>query len=211
MKHINYIDLGLWKRADELEYMVKYVLPNFKDITYTAYGVEACPEYAELIKNKYINNKNVIIHNKAISNFVGKTDLFFATNNDGLGNSIFKTKNNVDIRSKVEVETTTFSHWLNENKIDLSNSINILKVNIEGAELFLWDDIKKNNLRDYFNILCGHPSHDIYKVSELANQIDYYKSLLVELNVDLLLFCHTDGRSSINNMTSELSNILKQQ
>lgn len=210
MKHINYFDLGLWKKADELNYMVKYVLPQFKNITYTAYGIEACPEYASLIKQKYIDNKNVIIHNKAISNSVGKTNLFIANSNDGLGNSIFRSKNNVDVNNKVEVSTTTFSEWLIENNIDLNNSINILKVNIEGAELFLWEDFKKNNLRGHFQLLCGHPSHDIYKVSELNDKIDYYKSLLEELNINLMLFCHTDQNTSINNMTSALENILNQ-
>lgn len=210
MKHINYFDLGLWKKADELNYMVQYVLPQFKNVTYTAYGIEACPEYASLIKQKYIDNKNVIIHNKAISNSVGKTNLFIANNNDGLGNSIFRSKNNVDVNNKVEVSTTTFSEWLIENNIDLTNSINILKVNIEGAELFLWEDFKKNNLRNHFQLLCGHPSHDIYKVSELNDKIDHYKSLLEELNINLMLFCHTDRNGSINNMTSALKNILNQ-
>ena len=210
MKHINYFDLGLWKKADELNYMVQYVLPQFKNVTYTAYGIEACPEYASLIKQKYIDNKNVIIHNKAISNSVGKTNLFIADNNDGLGNSIFRSKNNVDVNNKVEVSTTTFSEWLIENNIDLTNSINILKVNIEGAELFLWEDFKKNNLRNHFQLLCGHPSHDIYKVSELNDKIDHYKSLLEELNINLMLFCHTDRNGSINNMTSALKNILNQ-
>ena len=210
MKHINYFDLGLWKKADELNYMVQYVLPQFKNVTYTAYGIEACPEYASLIKQKYIDNKNVIIHNKAISNSVGKTNLFIANNNDGLGNSIFRSKNNVDVNNKVEVSTTTFSEWLIENNIDLTNSINILKVNIEGAELFLWEDFKKNNLRNHFQLLCGHPSHDIYKVSELNDKIDHYKSLLEELNINLMLFCHTDRNGSINNMTSALQNILNQ-
>ena len=210
MKHINYFDLGLWKKADELNYMVQYVLPQFRNVTYTAYGIEACPEYASLIKQKYIDNKNVIIHNKAISNSVGKTNLFIANNNDGLGNSIFRSKNNVDVNNKVEVSTTTFSEWLIENNIDLTNSINILKVNIEGAELFLWEDFKKNNLRNHFQLLCGHPSHDIYKVSELNDKIDHYKSLLEELNINLMLFCHTDRNGSINNMTSALKNILNQ-
>jgi len=211
MKHINYFDLGLWKRADELHYMVDVILPQFKNITYTAYGIEAHPEYANDIKNKYRNNPNVKIFNKAISNNVSKSKLFISDINNGLGNSIFKTKNNVNINSYVEVETTPFSDWLKENEIDLSNSINILKVNIEGAELFLWEDFKKNNLRDSFHILCGHPSHDIHKVSELCNRIDYYNSLLVELNINLMYFCHTNSRVSTDNMTTSITNFLKNE
>jgi FkbM family methyltransferase len=208
MNHVNYFDLGLWKKADELDYMVNNVLREFKNITYTAYGIEACPEYAKSLAQKYLNNKNVSIHNVAISNVIGKTDLFFSKSSDGLGNSIFKTKNNVDVSSKVEVQTTTFSNWLKENNIDLSNSINVLKVNIEGAELFLWEDFKKNDLRDRFQILCGHTSHDIYKVHELSDQIKYYNSLLTNLNIDLMLFCHTNKNESINNMKLALSKLL---
>lgn len=204
MKHINYFDLGFWKRADELHYMVDIILPQFKNITYTAYGIEAHPEYANDIKNKYRDNPNVKIFNKSISNNISKSKLFISHTSDGLGNSIFKTKNNIDINSHVEVETTTFSNWLIENKIDLSNSINILKVNIEGAELFLWEDFKKNNLRDSFHILCGHPSHDIHKVSELCNRINYYNSLLVELNINLMYFCHANFEKSTDGMVSQI-------
>lgn len=204
MKHINYFDLGTWKRADELHYMVDIILPQFKNITYTAYGIEAHPDYANAIKNKYRNNPNVKIFNKAISNNISTSKLFLSDINDGLGNSIFKTKNNVDINSYVEVETTTFSNWLNENKIDLSNSINILKINIEGAELFLWEDFKENDLRKHFHILCGHPAHDIYKISELSNEIQKYLSLLKELNVEFVFFCHTNSMQSIDGMMSQI-------
>lgn len=205
MKHINYFDLGLWKKADELSYMVDIILPQFKNITYTAYGIEAHPEYAGAIDRKYKDNPNVKIFNKAISNESFKTTkLYISDVNGGLGNSIFKTKNNVNTAAYVEIETTTFSNWLIENKIDLSNSINILKSNIEGAELFLWEDFKKNDLRQHFHIFCGHPSHDIYKVKELSDQIQNYTSLLKDLNLDFVFFCHTDPKKSIEDMTRKI-------
>lgn len=214
MKNINYFDLGLGPHPHELQYMINDVLKNFSDISYKAYGIDAHPDYVKTANNIFNNNNNVEIYNLAISNKKGTEKLYLESNtkNGGLGNSIFKTKNNVDINSYIEIETTTFSNWLIENKIDLSNSINILKVNIEGAELFLWEDFKKNNLRDSFHILCGHPSHDIYKVSELCNQIDYYNSLLVELNINLMHFCHyPSGQLSIDNMTTVLTNFLKNE
>ena len=66
--------------------------------------------------------------------------------------------------------------------------MNILKVNIEGAELYLWEDLKINNIRNKFQILCGYKDHDIFKVSELKPKYDYYMSLVEELNINLLQF-----------------------
>lgn len=187
MKHINYFDLGLWKFPHEIELMLNTVLPQFVN-SYSIYGFEAHPVYAAEIKERYKQNPNIHIFNLAISNKKGTEKLYISEPVD-IGSSIFSTKRNVNPNNYHEVESNTFSGWLQENNIVLDGAINILKVNIEGAELYLWEDFKNTGLRDKFQILCGHPAHDILKVEELKDKTDYYFSLLKELDISLLRFC----------------------
>jgi len=207
--HINYFDLGLWKTADEIDIMVTSVFPTFQNITYNVYGIEAYKPYCDDLEKKYTNNKNIKIYNLAINDSKQDVSLYMATN-EGLGNSIFKSKNNVRKDASCIVPGNTFSNWLIENNINLENSINILKVNIEGAELFLWEDIKKSNLRNKFNIFCGHPDHDITKVDELRNKISYYYELLNELKIELKFLCRTNRNLSETTMVNCLNEIFNQ-
>lgn len=211
MVHINYIDLGLGPHPHELEYMVKDILPTFKNITYKAYGIEAHPNYVNTAKNIFKNKNEVELFNVAISNKKGKERLYLQkkTSDGGIGNSIFETKYNVDKNKYVEIECDTFYSLLNKNNINLDDSLNILKVNIEGAELYLWEDFKNNNLRNKFQILCGFRDHDIFKVSQLKSKYEYYMNLVNELDINLMHFCNYGGKElCVNNMKNAIQNIL---
>lgn len=208
MIHINYFDMGLCYDAKEIELFVNHVVPKFKNITYTVYGFEADPDSYKVIKDRYKDNTNVNINNLAISNSKGNVKLY-KSDNGGLGNSIFPSKNNVSPFKYYEVESDTFSNWLIENNVDLKNSVNILKVNIEGAELYLWEDFKLNNLRKDFHILCGTTTHDINKVRELEPKVSYYYELVKELNAELSLFTGTHCKESVDCLTDLLKPILE--
>jgi FkbM family methyltransferase len=119
--------MGLCYDATEINLFVEYVVPQFKNITYSVYGFEADPDSANVIKDRYKNNRNVHIENIAISNSKGNIKLYKA-DNGGLGNSIFSSKNNVDPFKFYEVESNTFSNWLLEKNVNLDNCINILKL-----------------------------------------------------------------------------------
>jgi hypothetical protein len=43
--------------------------------------------------------------------------------------------------------------------------------------MFVYEDIIKFDLFKHFDVLCGHPSHDIEKISELNNS-DRKKNIL---------------------------------
>ena len=206
--HINYFDIGLWSFPHEIEVMINEVFPNIDGVTYSVYGIEANLVFSEKIKCGYKNNQNVKIFNIAISNKKGHENLYI---NEalhlpiyaGLGNSIFKTKNNVNPNKFYTVESNTFSGFIQDNNIHLDNSINIIKVNIEGAELYLWEDLKHSGLREKFHIFCG-AGHDIEKVSELLPMKEYYYTLLKELNITFLRFCHNYPQPSNVNMVLEI-------
>lgn len=208
MTHINYFDMGLCYDAKEMELFINQVIPKFSNVTYTVYGFEADPDSCKVVKDRYKNNSNVIINNLAISNSKGFVKLY-KSDNGGLGNSIFPSKNNVSPFNYYNVESDTFSNWLIENKIDLKNSINILKVNIEGAELYLWEDFKLNNLRKEFHILCGTTVHDINKVHELQPKVSYYFELVKELNAELSVFTGNHSEKSVNCLINLLKSIIE--
>lgn len=199
--------MGLCYDAAEINLFIDHIVPKFKNITYSVYGFEADPDSAKKVKERYKNNPNVHIENIAISNSKGIVKLY-KSDNGGLGNSIFPSKNNVDPFKFYEVESNTFSNWLFEKNINLDKCINILKVNIEGAELYLWEDFKQNNLRNKFHILCGTTVHDINKVRELSSKVQYYHELVKELNAELSVFTGTQSRKSVESLYDLIKNIL---
>ena len=212
MKTINYFDLGLHKNAGEIDIMINSIIPLFKDIQFNIFGIEAHPEYTKNLKEKYKNYNNVIIENFAISNKTDKIKLYIEPRT-GLGNSIFSTKNNVNPEKFLDVESTTFSDYLINNNINLdSSSCNILKFNIEGAELYLWEDIVKSNLTNKIDIICGSGIRDINKVFELKNEktLNYYNQLLIDINFEkkFVYFCDCNPNKSINEMKDNLNKIL---
>jgi len=95
-----------------------------------------------------------------------------------------------------------FSKWLKENKIDLENSFNIMKVNIEGAEMHLFEDLVENDLVKHFDIFCG-TGNDVEKITEISSD-EYYK-LLEENNIKIYRFSdwQVEKNDSIFDIISE--------
>lgn len=185
MIKLNYFDLGLHKDAAEVDMFINICKKNgFK---YNVYGFEAHPKYCVELSKKYVDDENVKIINKAISNTNGKIKLYIAEGNDGEGNSIFKTKNNVNADNFVEVDAIKFSDWIKENIEDFEHSNNILRFNIEGAEWHLINDLNNVNMLKYFKVVLGSKP-DMIKVKELAGNINEYESILRKNNVTVKRF-----------------------
>ena len=158
---VYYFDFGLYKGV-ELGWMVNEILPSLGIDNFEAYGFEACHPYAVRLQKKYCNNSKVHILNKAISNKNGKQKLYHAENL--LGHSIFSTKRNVTNRYE-EVDGIVFSNWLLENIKDYKESFIIAKVNIEGAEWHLFNDLVNKQISHHIDLYCG-AGHDVEKVFE---------------------------------------------
>lgn len=83
--------------------------------------------FSILEKNIHLNNfKNIILVNKAVSNSSSKTILFQNSFNAG-GHSIIKTEN---ADKKIIVETITLDEYFK----NFSNKIDLVKIDVEGAE-----------------------------------------------------------------------------
>jgi hypothetical protein len=193
---VNYFDLGLHSGL-ELRYVVTQILTpaaNKKLIDFQAYGFEACEAAVLFVKHqlqlkpnsKESYDSTTIIH-KAISNTQDKIKLYYTDREkqpEGAGNSIFRTKNNVTDKYE-EVQGVIFSKWLKENVPNYDKHFNILKVNIEGAEWHLFNDMVDNDILQHFPVILGS-GHDVDKVSELDS--DKYWKLIKDNNINIHRF-----------------------
>ncbi len=182
---INYFDLGLHKEAEEIDMFLEICKKNNYD--YCVYGFEAHPDYCKNLVKKYKNDNNIQIINAAIYNKNTKTKLYISETSDGAGNSLFKSKNNINIDNYVLVNAILFSDWIKNNVKNYKKFLNILRFNIEGSEWYLINDLDKTNTLKYFKIILG--TNDMSKVSTLHNKINKYNETLKRNNINTYRFC----------------------
>lgn len=197
--HINYFDFGLYDGYELIQ--VRDILRSLQNVTYSMHGFEAHPEYCNSMSG--LNDEFTNIHNVAISDIGGKINLYLADN--GEGNSIFKTKNNVDVNSFIEVDAIVFSEWLQSNVSNYKDCINIIRVNIEGAEWCLFNDIINHDIHKYVALFCG-TCNDIPKVAELQHLTNEFTKLLSSNKIVIHPYARF-AKNSIN-MRSQIDAIL---
>ena len=106
----------------------------------------------------------------------------------------------------VKTKTIKLSSFIKKSIKNFDNSINILKLNIEGAELLVYKDLIKNSFTSKFKIYCGHPSHDIEKIPELYNKREEYYGIIKENKFKLEYFC-ADSPTNKNKCINIFKNI----
>jgi len=121
-----------------------------------------------------------------------------------VGNSIYRTKNNVTDNFE-EVDSVIFSKWLKENVPSFTEDLNIMKVNIEGAELPLFKDMVNSDILKYFPLIIG-AGHDVDKVSELDSN-EYWK-LIEGNNIKIERFCSDYNEEKNCNIYDKIKSIL---
>lgn len=183
MKKIRYFDFGLHK-CEELKGMKEF-LPTITD-NFECYGFEAAPtNYNDYCKIHETNNTK--IYNVAVSDKHNSTiNLYYCPNE--VGHSIHSTKRNVLKDKYWEVNSIKFSEWLKDNNINLKDSFNIVKVNIEGAEWELFNDIIDSNLRNDINIFCGSSGRDVKKIKKFVDDgiVKKFTEILKKNNIEIL-------------------------
>lgn len=183
-KKINYFDLGL-HRGEEIGMFLKQI--SSYDIPYEIFGFEAHPTYASNVEKLY-EADNIHIYNYAISDKSGMAKLYLA--NTSLGNSIYASKNNVNVDKYFEIETISFVDWVKENVPDYESAINLLRFNIEGAELLLLNDIIDKDFTRHIDLFLGsHPGKDIKKCSEIAGEVDSFLKKLDDNGIVIYPYC----------------------
>jgi FkbM family methyltransferase len=198
---INYFDLGIY-HGEEIEMFLDTI--NSLNIDYNVYGFEAHPKYISIANSKFKSNTNVSLYNYLISDTNGIGKLYLERGGTGHGNSMYATKYNVG-ETFIEVESISLVDWIIQNVPDYKTSYNIIRFNIEGAELPLIRDIVNKNFTRTFNLYLGADvGSDIKKVHEIRHEYNDYLALLQTHHINILPFCK-ELPYSIN-----LANVLKQ-
>jgi FkbM family methyltransferase len=139
---ILYLDIGTHKEGAELLLIVDELLPPICN-NFEAYGFEANQESFEQVTKKFIDRGNVqLIHKALVCNLPsnGKIKLY-KNGKDGLGDSIYRHATQYE-----EVECKRLSDFLIESHLIKENRIIILRMNIEGAEYDVLQDLVENEL-----------------------------------------------------------------
>lgn len=138
---------------------------NNNMINLNIFGFEATKHFYEFNVDKFKNYDNIKIYNVAVGN-ENNNDCKLYTWGNQYGNTIYsnyKAKAGRPNKAKYEVVAMIrLSDFIKNNNIDIDNSINILKMNIEGAEIDVMKNLYETNL--------------IGKIS-LFLTIDYFKDV----------------------------------
>jgi FkbM family methyltransferase len=139
---IIYFDVGTHKEGAELAAMTDAILPRMGS-DFEAFGFEASQESFHQVNQKFLGNRHVSVVHKALCNATppqGKIRLYHDAAG-GLGDSLHRPGDSFE-----DVEAARFSDWLRERNIALEDRICLLRMNIEGAEYDVLQDLVENGL-----------------------------------------------------------------
>ena len=202
---INFFDLGSFDGMES-----KIILDVFEELNiddFRVYAFEPCLDSFNKIKNLIGENNNVVLVNAGISDKNDKSKLYHSFSGNEVGHSIFSTKNNVFENDYEEIDVVKFSDWCNKENVLVSECLNIIKFNIEGAEWHLINDLIDSNLIQHIHIFCGD-GIDIYKIAELNKFVDDYELKLKKFNINIIPFSAQGYENEISRVSDE-KNILK--
>ena len=205
-----YIDIGMYN-GELLEKVISFYPPFDKYI-----GFEAVPQLCEEAVERFKNNDDVVVINKAVSTEDKKEVKFYMCycrekggckgygNEIGTGSTLFKNKirGNIDKNKFINVETINFSKYILDN-FQKTDEI-ILKIDIEGEEYNLLNHMIETGAIKYINkLFCEWHYHKMkgYKKNKKKFIAKHFRVVdqLNELGFDL----------KGNNVDDELDYIIK--
>lgn len=135
--NVIFIDLGLHKEALQTSKMLEWFGRGQGLIVY---GFEANPVYFECASRLFENRPNVELINAAVvgPDHIGATVDLFLDGSAGLGDSLFAKRGS---GLTVKVPAIKLSEFIKARRLDQAGKPIILRMNIEGAELFVLQDL----------------------------------------------------------------------
>ncbi len=139
---ILYLDLGTHKEGAELSLVVDRILPKMSK-AFEAYGFEASQGSFDQVDRRFSDRNNVgIIHAALCRELPGDRKIrLYSDLKSGIGDSLYRLTNTYE-----EVSAMRLSDWLNDKEINLETQIVLLRMNIEGAEYDVIQDLVENKL-----------------------------------------------------------------
>jgi len=129
-----YIDLGLYKRAEQMRLVADWFQTRCE---LHLYGFEAHPGYLECARKALANTRGVSLVNAAVVGPQhGPVVRLYHDGCDGRGDSIIRRSD-----TSFEVPAVRLSYFLSHEGFDPSRDVMILRMNIEGAETYVLEDL----------------------------------------------------------------------
>lgn len=193
-KEIVYLDLGLHTDAEQLRSVVQWFghIDKFR-----AFGFEANPDHFSKVADQEWPLCVSLVNMALVGpDHDGDTiDFYVESNGKGLGDSIFKEKSRSYEFDKITVPCGKLSDFFKQNSIDLASQKVLLRMNIEGAELFVLQDMASNGLIKLIDGFYGSWS-DCAKISKS------YGEALAELKTANQIFNIQFNRSEFRGFLS---------
>lgn len=204
-KKVNYFDFGLYE-ATEMNWIIK-AFDELGITDYSVYGFEAYPPYFENVKNMFNGNDKVRIMNLAVSDEYSKIKLHLSKKGPE-GHSIISTKINLS-ENFVMVDTVDISDWIKNNVSDFEDSINIVRMNVEGAEINIFNSFIHSGINKKIQIFSGSLA-DIHKIGISEEEKIKFIRKLKSNDIDVLYLCK-DKPESIEAIKNKLQNVYQRQ
>jgi len=193
---IRYFDLGAHK-GEEITFMLG-TLPGIPGVdSVEVIGVEANPELFRVLSSTFQNDPRVKLFNFAIAAKNGKLALFPGRGST-LSSSIYDDKNNVVKESPILVPASPFSDWAKQNipgfPVKNPDEINIVKLNIEGAEWDFIQNLNEHGIFWWFDLYLGDTSKegdfstDMRKIESLVPYVDLMREIVKGSGIKTLRF-----------------------
>lgn len=177
-----YFDLGLHKEARELSLMISKVLPGLCD-DYRAYGFEASTDFFNQARQSLGEKDNLHLTNAALCGTVpaGGSIKLYKGGGDGLGSSVYRDT----LGDYEEVQAVRFSDWIKGHDLDLKTSICLLRMNIEGSERDVLEDLADSGLAQHIDGYFGMWD-DLSKIDR--NRDDEFRAFLMRHRIHPFTF-----------------------
>lgn len=151
----------------------------FLDKKASVIAFEPDPLAFKMIQKRFLGNKNIECVNKAVHDKAGKFQLYFHTDrmekDDAaftVSSSLMPNKNNIDTNHSVEIETIDLDHFIS----NLGKAVDILKLDVEGAEVDILKKIIKNETYKMIKLILVE-THE-KKIVGFQKEVDELKSLI---------------------------------
>jgi FkbM family methyltransferase len=160
----NYVDIG----ANYGMSSISFVERNIK-----TYMVEADKRNVDILNLMWDKNSNIKIVDKAISSENGEISFYLSPGIGSVVSSLYEADvdGNNSEREKVTVESITpnklIEEYIEEDEIDL------MKVDIEGAEYDFFETITPENLKKIKRLVIEYHNNVNYKAMDIINKLTY--------------------------------------
>lgn len=145
-----YIDIGMHKQARQLCY-VKAVFGDRLDLH--TIGFEAHPaHFREAVATVRPGPKDTLVNAAVVGPGQGATVRLNLDGREGLGDSIVRT----GVGQGIDVPAVRLSDIIRSRGIDRSGDVVLLRMNIEGAELYVLEDLEQAGLLDRIDGYYGY-------------------------------------------------------